>query len=289
MDDEVHGFTSDVVNPNNEIEHSNKQPAYNGKGALSQHKKKAKAKDMGERGYDPEVYGMAGEIVSAINGQERPDSPWIDNGVNNVWPEPSNDYAFAEHRHKKNKHHHKKPDVAERGMDEEVHGFVWHAIPPLNTRVKSDDAFVPNGSDAKAIDPSFAEKKHHKKPDVAERGMDEEVHGLVWHAIPPLNTRVKSDDAFVPNGSDSTAIDPSFAEKKHHKKPDVAERGMDEEVHGFVWHAIPPLNTRVKSEDAFVPNGSDASAIDPSFSQSKHHHKKHKRDIIGKGKWPDEV
>jgi len=35
---------------------------------------------------------------------------------------------------------------------------------------------------------------------------------------------------------------------------------MDEEVHSFVKEAIPPLNTRVKSEDAFVPNGSDESA-----------------------------
>jgi hypothetical protein len=32
---------------------------------------------------------------------------------------------------------------------------------------------------------------------------------------------------------------------------------MDEEVHGFVWEALPPLNTRVRSSDPFIPNGSD--------------------------------
>ena len=105
--------------------------------------------------------------------------------------------------------------------------------------------------------------------------MDEEVHGLVWHALPPLNTRVRSEDPFVPNGSDASAWDPTpnspeatFAESKHHRKhhkkaKDIAERGMDEEVHGFVWHALPPLNTWVRSGDPFVPNGSDPSAWDP--------------------------
>ena len=79
---------------------------------------------------------------------------------------------------------------------------------------------------------------------------------------------------------------------------------MDEEVHGFVHEALPPLNTWVRSSDPFIPNGSDPSAIDPSFSQ--HHHRKHRHyedeedngqyaqgyrnpDIIGADKWPDEV
>ena len=164
-------------------------------------------------------------------------------------------------------------------MDEEVHGFVWHALPPLNTWVRSDDPFVPNGSDPSAHDPSFAEHKHHNKhhtKDVAERGMDEEVHGFVWHALPPLNVRNRETEGeHIPNGSDPSAFDPSFAERKHHHKyhkKDVAERGMDEEVHGFVWHALPPLNTWERSDDPFVPNGSDPSAHDPSFSQ---HHRRH--------------
>merc|ERR1711981_1265504 len=95
---------------------------------------------------------------------------------------------------KNKKHHghkHHKKDIAERGMDEEVHGFVWEALPPLNTRERSTEAFIPNGSDASAWDgAAFNQKKHHHKhhkKDVAERGMDEEVHGFVWEALPPLN------------------------------------------------------------------------------------------------------
>jgi hypothetical protein len=149
--------------------------------------------------------------------------------------------------------------------------------------------FIPNGSDPSAF--KGAASLAHKKPDIAERVMDEEVHGFVWHAIPPLNTRVRSDEPFIPNGSDPSAIDPdSFVEKKHHSKhhkkaKDIAERGMDEEVYWFVKEAIPPLNTRVRSTEPFIPNGSDPSAIDPdSFAEWKHHHKhKHhqKPDIIG--------
>lgn len=113
--------------------------------------------------------------------------------------------------------------------------------------------------------------------------MDEEVHGFVKEYTSPINEMAKGDKAFIPNGSDSSAFDPSFAEHKHHRKhhkKDVAERGMDEEVHGFVWHALPPLNTWVRSDDPFVPNGSDPSAIDPdglAFAQNKHHH--HSKDI----------
>lgn len=103
---------------------------------------------------------------------------------------------------------------------------------------------------------------------MSQRGMDEEVHGLVWHAIPPLNTRVKSEDPFVPNGSDPSAHSPdlpenpdaTLAEKKHHrkhKKKDVAERGMDEEVHGFVNEMVTPINVRLRSDIPWVPNGSE--------------------------------
>ena len=89
-------------------------------------------------------------------------------------------------------------------------------------------------------------KKHHKK-DIAERGMDEEVHNFVKEYTPPLNTRVRSVLPFIPNGSNPGAFKGSaFNEKKHHHKhhqKDIAERGIDSDVHGFVWEAMPPMNT----------------------------------------------
>lgn len=53
--------------------------------------------------------------------------------------------------------------------------------------------------------------------------MDEEVHGLVWHALPPLNTRKRSDDEFIPNGS---AIGDWNENNSLAQKQDIAERGM---------------------------------------------------------------
>jgi secreted trypsin-like serine protease len=205
-----------------------------------------------------------------------------------------NDLGQRKHHRK----HHKRPDVAERGMDEEVHGFVTEALPPLNIKVKSTDPFIPNGSDAKAFEgAAFSERKHHnqhhKQPDIAERGMDEEVHGFCVDSLPPLNTRERSNMPFLPNGSNGQAFKGSaMSERKHHhhKRPDVAERGMDEEVHGFVTEALPPLNIKVKSTDPFIPNGSDPSAFEgAAFMENKHHHKHHKRPDIAERGMDEEV
>jgi len=147
--------------------------------------------------------------------------------------------------------------------------------------------FVPNGSDPSSHSPNFSQKRHHhrhhKRPDVAERGMDEEVHGFVVDSLPPLNTWEHSKTPFIPNGSDSSAFEgAAFSERKHHhrhhSRPDVAERGMDEEVHGFVTDSLPPLNTRVRSTMPFIPNGSDPSAHDGVAFLSKG-----KRDIAERG------
>jgi hypothetical protein len=83
---------------------------------------------------------------------------------------------------------------------------------------------------------------------------------------------------------------------KHHKhsKKDIAERGMDEEVHGFTTANLPPLNTRVRSTLPFMSNGSKSGfegsakngekyGYEGSFSEGKHHHKHHKKDIGERG------
>jgi hypothetical protein len=160
-------------------------------------------------------------------------------------------------------------------MDEEVHNFVNEYTPPLNTRMRSNMPFIPNGSNPSAFSPAglpaFAEGKHHRKPDINERGIDEEVYHFASDAIPPLNTRARSNYPFVPNGSAPSAHSPAglpaFAEGKHNHqgKPDIAERGMDEEVYHFAKAATKPLNTRLRSNYPFVPNGSDPSAHNPEL------------------------
>lgn len=101
----------------------------------------------------------------------------------------------AQRRHGHRHHHARKPDIAERGMDEEVHTFATEFTPPLNTRVKSELPFIPNGSDASAFkgSASLHENRHHKKhhrqqkPDIADREMDEEVYGFSADKVSSVN------------------------------------------------------------------------------------------------------
>ena len=124
--------------------------------------------------------------------------------------------------------------------------------------------------------------------------MDEEVHGFVNEAIlEPINVRNRINEPFIPNGSAMGDWgDNTFAQnKKHHhhkhgkKARDFAERGMDEEVHGFVNEAIlEPINVRNRINEPFIPNGSAMGDWgDNTFAQSKHHHKKGKKFIGERG------
>jgi len=245
---------------------------WNDLGQRKHHRKHHKRPDVAERGMDEEVHGFVTEALPPLNIKVKSTDPFIPNGSD---PSAFEGAAFSERKH--HKKHHKQPDIAERGMDEEVHGFCVDSLPPLNTRERSSMPFLQNGSNGKAFkgSASFSEKKHHhhKQPDIAERGMDEEVHGFCVDSLPPLNTRERSNMPFLPNGSNGQAFKGSaMSERKHHhhKRPDVAERGMDEEVHGFVTEALPPLNIRVKSSDPFVPNGSDAKAFEgAAFMEGK--------------------
>jgi len=238
---------------------------------------------------DEEVHGFVADSLPPLTEWEHTKQPFIPNGSD------SSAFEGAAFNQKKHHHKHHKRDIGERGYDEEVQQFVKEYIPPLNTRVRSTLPFVPNGSDPSAHEgAAFNQRKHHRrhhKKDVAERGMEEEVHGFVTENLPPLNTWVRSSDPFVPNGSDAKAWDgAAFHQKKHHhhhkhhKRPDVAERNMDEEVHGFVADSLPPLTEWEHTKQPFIPNGSDSSAFEgAALSQNKHRHGDKKRFIGERG------
>lgn len=130
--------------------------------------------------------------------------PFIPNGS-------KNQYSQSKHHHKHGK---KAKDFAERGMDEEVHGFINEAIlEPINVRNRSDDPWVPNGSSWGWNDGSFAQGKHRhhnkdkkKEKFIAERGMDTDVQQFVHDSINnPLTSSERDWYAasvpFIPNGS----------------------------------------------------------------------------------------
>ena len=87
MDEEVHDFVNNHTTGLHEKKHKKKH--HKKTAALSQHKhkkgKKAKAKDMSDRGIDEEVWSFAHEEVSGINAQERQASPPDVNGALSGW------------------------------------------------------------------------------------------------------------------------------------------------------------------------------------------------------------
>jgi hypothetical protein len=91
--------------------------------------------------------------------------------------------------------------------------------------------------------------------------MDEEVHGFVTDSLPPLNVIPHSEKPFIPNGSDPSAHEgAAFL----YRKPDIAERNVDGDVHGFVYDHVTPLNTWERSKYSYLPNGSDPKAFEGS-------------------------
>jgi hypothetical protein len=98
--------------------------------------------------------------------------------------------------------------------------------------------------------------------------MDEEVHGFVPDSLPPLTEWEHTHTAFVPNGSDPSAHEASFAQHKHrhHKKPDIAERGVDGEIYGFVKEYTNPENEMVHSENPMSYNGGNAHVTADAFA-----------------------
>jgi len=225
--------------------------------SLVQTERKAKADPLSPENMDPWVYQYTKENID-------PYTQWhLEDNINQLQKE-----KWSLSQQKKPHHHHKRPDVAERNMDEEVHGFVADSLPPLTEWEHTRQPFIPNGSDASAFEgAAFNQKKHHHKHhkrDIGERGYDEEVQQFVKEYIPPLNTRVRSTLPFVPNGSDPSAHEgAAFNQRKHHKnhnrkhhkKPDVAERAMNEEVYGFTDDNVSPDNEMQHSKSAPAVNG----------------------------------
>jgi len=88
-------------------------------------------------------------------------------------------------------------------------------------------------------------EKHHNKKDINERKMDEEVHGFSADNVQPYpNDRSSVNPGY--NGNENVYPPQKFKKgkksfhQKHHKKRDIAERNMDEEVHGFASDNVMP-------------------------------------------------
>lgn len=114
----------------------------------------------------------------------------------------------------------------------------------MNTRVKSQLPFIPNGSDPSAFEGSaFSEHKHHKKhqkhqkPDVSERKMDEEVFGFTADKVSSVNEIEHSRKPPAMNGKNALT-----QHKMKSKAKDMGESGYDEEVYDFASGLVSAIN-----------------------------------------------
>lgn len=87
------------------------------------------------------------------------------------------------------KHHHRKhPDVAERKMDPEVHGFSASIASPINEIEHAAAAPALNGGEAAEEPASLAQhKKKTKLKDMNERGYDSEVYDFASGIVSAIN------------------------------------------------------------------------------------------------------
>ena len=83
-------------------------------------------RDIAERKMDEEVHGFAADNVPGIPHERSPLAPGY-NGNRDVWPEPKPKKKSLHQKH----HRHSKRDIAERKMDEEVHGFSADNVPGI--------------------------------------------------------------------------------------------------------------------------------------------------------------
>jgi len=252
MDEEVHGFAADNVQPY-PYDRSPVNPGYNGNMNVypeqkypkkkSLHQKHHSHKDIAERKMEEEVHGFSANNVPGTAFDRSPVDPG-QNGNKNVYPAPKPTKKKSLHQKQ-----HKKDWVAERNMDPYVYDFVAPEVAALNHRENNPEWSVYDRESAPEVNgqsnlyPSSLHQhkhKHHAK-DIAERAMDEEVHGFASDNVRGIAWGRQEDFPYGNNGN--LNIYSQHKAKKHHKW--VAERNMDPYVYDFVAPEVDLFNHRV--------------------------------------------
>jgi hypothetical protein len=259
IDEEVHGFAS-ANNMVLGIPHARRDTPYEYNGFKNQYPagfmgvapKAKKVKDIGEKNIDEEVHGF----VSANNMVEgtplrRRQTAYEYNG-SDPSAHPS-DFVFKPIKLK---------DVGEKGIDEEVHGFVSANNMVEGTPLRScQAAYDYNGGEAHPAPAFVGVRFMNNKKDIGDKKIDPEVWGLVNanNMVPPIQ-HARPKQPFLENGSDPSAqeapeLPGKFKYTQKHTK-DIGETGIDEEVHGFASanNMVLPI-PHARRQEPYNPNG----------------------------------
>merc|ERR1712147_86184 len=153
-------------------------------------------------------------------------------------------------------------DVGEKGIDEEVHGFVsannMVEGTPLRRR---QTAYDYNGGEAHPAPAFVGVRFMNNKKDIGDKKIDPEVWGLVNvnNMVSPIQ-HARPKQPYLENGSDASAQDApelpgKFKYTQKHTK-DIGETGIDEEVHGFASanNMVLPI-PHARRQEPYNPNG----------------------------------
>lgn len=211
---------------------------------------------------EEEVHGFASDAVDVLPATRRDNDPYAPNG--------SGPQAFPPSfmRVKKN-----KKDIAEPGMEPNVHWFASDQVDVLPATRRDDDPYDYNGTSDKAFPPSFLKVKKGKN-DIAEPGMEPNVHWFASDQVDVLPATRRDNEQYAYNGSGPQAFPPtSFAHKGKGKK-DIAEPGMEPNVHWFASDQVDVLPATRRDDDPYEYNG-----VSSGWPASLAHKGKGKKDI----------
>jgi len=205
---------------------------------------------------DEEVHGFASDNVDVLPNTRKDNNPYAYNGSGAGAFPPS----FL-HRGKKMR------DIAEPKMDEEVHGFASDNVDVLPNTRKDNDPYAYNGSGAGAFPPQAFLHRGKGKKDIAEPKMDEEVHGFASDNVDVLPATRRDNEQYAYNGSGPGAF-PASLYARQHKMKDIAEGGMEPNVHWFASDNVDVLPATRRDNEQYAYNGSGPKAFPPSYAQA---------------------
>jgi hypothetical protein len=161
------------------------------------------------------------------------------------------------------------------GYEANVHDFIKDQVEADPWR-RRENPYPANGW-AKPWPEALVQRNRN---DISDKNIDEEVHGFVAadKNVPAINEQDKRQTAYPANGWDAKPWAAALAQPvPKSKKRDVGEKGMDEEVHGFVIDDknVPPINAMARSDRPYPPNGYDAKPWPTPDGLSLHQ----KRDV----------
>lgn len=130
-------------------------------------------------------------------------------------------------------------DISEKNIDAEVHGLANSMVDRINWN-RSQEPFVPNGSQVTFPPAPSLYQRQRNGRDISEKNIDAEVHGLANSMVDRINWN-RSQEPFVPNGSQVTFPQPAAFYQNSNIKRDIANKEVRPDVWVTVHNMVDPV------------------------------------------------